>query len=102
MAHNNSLSRPTTAPLLSSLCGSGRLSSTVSAKEDEVSLIKVFYGVEDPSQTRKIVIHTIFLTMALAFYGGWMDFIPSRDWSSAGVGIAGILSIIATVLFAFS
>ena len=51
---------------------------------------------------RKTVIAAIWLTMALALYGGWADFIPSRDWSSAGSVIAAALSFAATVLFVFA
>ena len=51
------------------------------------------YGVPAPSRGRRMAIHGTLIVMALAFYGGWIDFLPepwverASFWASLALGV---------------
>lgn len=50
------------------------------------------FGDESPSRTRVVVMSGAFLLLGLSLYGYWAEFVPSPEWSNAG--------LIATIVIA--
>lgn len=56
-----------------------------------------FYGVEQPSKLRVVMLNSILVSCGLWGYGWWADFVPSSEWSELGFNI----SIASTAVFIF-
>lgn len=67
-----------------------------------MSLMKKFYGAEEPSLTRLAVISSVYVALGLFFYGAWADFVPSPSWSRGGLIASGIISVSASVAIVFA
>ncbi len=66
-----------------------------------MSLMKSFYGAEEPSLTRLAVFSLLYVFMGLFFYGMWADFVPSPSWSRTGLIASGIISVSASAVLVF-
>lgn len=61
----------------------------------------LYYGVPAPSRGRRIAIHGTLIVMALAFYGGWIDFLPEPWVERSSFYVALVLGVAVTVWLAW-